>query len=645
MIYYVSNDGNDNNPATRERPLRTISRAAELAQPGDTVRVFSGLYREWVSPPRGGNDESSRITYEPADDGRPIIKGSDVITDWERVSGTVWKKEIDNSYFGNFNPFSEMLYGDWLVEPENKLHLAEVYINGRALFEALDTHELYSDEMRSLGFQGKGDTLPTPIAEPERSLYRWYAENDGEKTTILCNFRNFDPNSSLVEITVRPACFYPEKTGINYITVRGFEMAQAACSWAPPTAEQNAIIGPHYAKGWVIEDNVIHDAKCCGISLGKDSSSGQNEHTLYQRKSGHRYQLECVYRAFLGGWSRETVGSHTVRDNHVYDCGQAGIVGHLGCVFSRIEHNHIHDIGKRCEFWGHEMAGIKLHAAIDTVIANNNIHGCTLGIWLDWQAQGTRVTRNLMHENKRDMMLEVTHGPCLVDNNIFMSRFSLHNLAEGTAYVHNMFLGGTLLEPVKNRCTPYHHPHSTTPLGYAETLAGDDRVYNNIFLGAYDTEGISRPRAFRQFTACYDAFSAPDEYRDALAAHGILGVVAFTETPQPVWIGGNVYSGLAECGRLETRGLRAEGFTASLRCDGERWILDMRVPDEVSAFECALIDTDTLGRPRMVEQAYEDPDGKPISVDCDINGNSRGRIIAGPFATLSGGDESIIVWK
>ena len=31
----------------------------------------------------------------------------------------------------------------------------------------------------------------------------------------------------------------------------------------------------------------------------------------------------------------------------------------------------------------------------------NHIHHCTRGMWLDWQAQETRVTCNLMHDNTR----------------------------------------------------------------------------------------------------------------------------------------------------------------------------------------------------------------------------------------------------
>ena len=62
MIYHVSVNGCDRLPGTEQKPFRTISRAAEMALPGDTVRVHEGVYREWVNPKRGGR-EDARIVY------------------------------------------------------------------------------------------------------------------------------------------------------------------------------------------------------------------------------------------------------------------------------------------------------------------------------------------------------------------------------------------------------------------------------------------------------------------------------------------------------------------------------------------------------------------------------------------------------
>jgi hypothetical protein len=117
MIYYVSTNGSDSASGTADAPLRTISHAASIAVAGDTVRVKGGVYREYVDPKNGGIDDAHRIIYEAVDGERPIIKGSEIVTGWERVSGTVWHKSISNTFFGDFNHFAIAVFGDWMAKP------------------------------------------------------------------------------------------------------------------------------------------------------------------------------------------------------------------------------------------------------------------------------------------------------------------------------------------------------------------------------------------------------------------------------------------------------------------------------------------------------------------------------------------------
>ena len=37
--------------------------------------------------------------------------------------------------------------------------------------------------------------------------------------------------------------------------VSGFVVTKAATTWAPPAAYQDGMIGPHWSKGWIIEDS------------------------------------------------------------------------------------------------------------------------------------------------------------------------------------------------------------------------------------------------------------------------------------------------------------------------------------------------------------------------------------------------------
>src|ERR1700710_1961560 len=89
--------GADTADGSEGRPFRTINRAAAVAQPGDTVLVHGGEYREWVVPRHGGLSEQRRITYEAATGEHVVIKGSEVATGWEPVEGTVWKVAVPNS--------------------------------------------------------------------------------------------------------------------------------------------------------------------------------------------------------------------------------------------------------------------------------------------------------------------------------------------------------------------------------------------------------------------------------------------------------------------------------------------------------------------------------------------------------------------
>lgn len=65
--YHVSVDGSDAAEGTFSKPFRTIAYPARIAQPGDTVTVHEGTYREWINPTRGGTCDTLRIVYRAAE--------------------------------------------------------------------------------------------------------------------------------------------------------------------------------------------------------------------------------------------------------------------------------------------------------------------------------------------------------------------------------------------------------------------------------------------------------------------------------------------------------------------------------------------------------------------------------------------------
>ncbi len=644
MEYFVSSSAGKSGCGSFSEPFRTISEAAAAAMAGDIVTVMPGIYREEVNPPRGGR-EGAPVTYRSAEPRKAVITGAEEIKGWKRWKGTIYTVELDASLFGSYNPYTEILQGDWLNS--TGLHAGEVYLNGRAMHEVTSMDELESTNLHLEAW------------DPSFSLYKWFTEQKEGKTILYADFQGADPEKESVEINVRRRCFFPADTGINYITVSGFVLCKAATTWAPPTAFQDGMIGPHWSRGWIIENCEIADSKCSGISLGKKyQPENDNKWTRGGMKDGSQTEREVICLSLKEGWNRENTGSHIIRNCEIHDCGQAGIVGHLGCVFSLIENNSIHHINTRRELIGSEIGGIKLHAAIDTVIRNNRIHHCTRGIWLDWQAQGTRVSGNVFYENVmpekarrekgtapgEDLFIEVSHGPTIVDNNIFLSPFPLKLAAQGTAFIHNLFCGpftsigiGTNNGKTPNpRYTPYHMPHDTAIMGFMTILHGDDRFYGNIFTGSSRYTEWAEENTGKAGTSQFNGYPDPEEYFSRLQRALETDIRIDRERYYdhlPVYSRYNVYCMGAEPFDKESDAeiISNASIDFEERKDGIHLktnlfsMMKQRVP---------AISSEDLGTAFEPEERFENPDGSSILFDTDIHGVKRTEnSLPGPFSS------------
>jgi hypothetical protein len=603
--FHVSVRGNDANDGTSKRPLKTISAAARFARPGDVITVHAGVYRERVSPPRGGESDFRRIVYRAARGEKVEIKGSEIVRNWVKVQDHVWKVTLPNSFFGSFNPYSDLIHGDWFDPKGREHHTGAVYLNGEWLTEA---------------------ATPDEVLKHGGTTSLWYAVVDKDSTTITAQFKGVNPNGQLVEINVRRTVFYPEKTGIDYLTVRGFTMRHAATPWAPPTAEQIGLIGTHWSKGWIIENCLISHSICSGIALGKYGDEFDN--TSANTAEGY---VKTIERALANGWNKETVGHHIVRNNTISDCEQAGIVGSLGAIFSQITGNHIHTIWAKRLFSGAEMAGIKIHAAIDVIVKHNRIHDAGRGLWMDWMAQGTRISGNLLYNNTSDdIFLEVDHGPFLIDNNVLLSPCSIRDLSEGGAYVHNLIAGEIDCSPELSRSTPYHPAHSTALAGLVNIQGGDDRFYNNIFAPAAASTG-----------------SAQSESREpALTAR--FGLWRYDTSGFPIETGGNVYCGTARpyVKEVDPLVLREVDPQPAVVEKGGYIYLNLTLDRAIRRHTTSLVTTARLGKARVPGLAYENPDGSPLKVDSDYFGRPRSMSTpaAGPFEGGGPASGVIKVW-
>jgi len=93
--YFVAGDGRDSNPGTSvEKPFRTIGRAAQVLQPGDTCWIRQGVYRETVRITHSGREDKP-ITFARYRNERVIVDGSDVVVGpWTEDKCGVWRAKV-----------------------------------------------------------------------------------------------------------------------------------------------------------------------------------------------------------------------------------------------------------------------------------------------------------------------------------------------------------------------------------------------------------------------------------------------------------------------------------------------------------------------------------------------------------------------
>jgi len=434
-VYHVAcghSDASDDNPGTEEKPLLTISRAAELLQPGEKAVIHHGVYREEVHPARGGQGPDRMIAYEAAPGEDVLIKGSRV---WEgpfeeshlqkgpHGHGTgMMAGDLPPEFFHGFNPFlASNMRGKFLTMAEEWVKPRTDVIMGR------QTMMLYDGEpLKQLSNYHKlmGDVSGFWV---ERSGLRVHFKLPG----------GADPAEHTIEVTTQQQAFVPRKRRLGYIRVSGLQLEHSGDPISPP---QRALLSTNYGNHWIIEDCRVRHAHALGIDIGTGFGPGRPE-------------------------PHEDDGGHIVRRNHISWCGQCGLAGERGVDNSLIEDNVIEDVGDLDIEWEEESGCLKLHGC-DRVLIRRNVFRHTRfasGVWMDYICTNNRVTNNVFAD-LRTMLGATYFEGCRqtswVDNNLY---WKIENgdhrevqppwvehgglavdcdSGEGMVVVHNLIVGG-----------------------------------------------------------------------------------------------------------------------------------------------------------------------------------------------------------
>ena len=99
-----------------------------------------------------------------------MITGAEPLKGWKHCEGNVWMARVPNTLFGNYNPYTTVISGDWYFSPD-PAHTGEVYLNGKAMYESFSLEDI------------KNPVMDYRSWDPEGTLYRWYTCQSGDFTT------------------------------------------------------------------------------------------------------------------------------------------------------------------------------------------------------------------------------------------------------------------------------------------------------------------------------------------------------------------------------------------------------------------------------------------------------------------------------
>lgn len=461
-IFYVNqNDprASDNNSGTEDRPLLTINRAAQLARPGECVRIHAGVYREMIRPRFGGEGPDRMIAYEAAPGEQVIIKGSRILTGtWlpardplekgDLYSKSLWMIALPDKLFENgYFPFRTPN----LTSPELALMPWAQERRGRSPY-TLSRGLLFQDGQRMVQLATYEDLVHLPGS--------YWVAPDG-RTVYIDPFGSGNPNGRHFEAAIQPHLLQPEKTGLGYIRVSGLIFEQCANGLAQIGAGALYTMGGHH---WIIENNTIRHVNSVGIEAGYLTFE-EADKTQAPRTDAD-------------------LGHTIIRGNHIYDCGTAGIRS-TTVSFSLVETNEISDCGWQDAEYEWEVAGIKLLMTHGTLVRNNRISDIRGGggIWLDWDNRNSRVTGNLIEDIStlaNAIMIEASQQTNFIDHNII---WNIDGAGVALSDSDNQLVAQNLIGDTTGNLVRANVATARLLHGRRVTSTGN-RVLNNIFVDA-----------------------------------------------------------------------------------------------------------------------------------------------------------------
>jgi hypothetical protein len=404
--WYVSPNGSNTNAGTAASPFKTIQEAANAAEPGDTVLIHAGTYRETVTPARSGT-AGAPITYKPYGDGTVTISGANVVSGFQQSSGSIYTTYNDSSNLGEGNN-QIFVDGQMINEarwPATSLDLShptlatatsntpKVVADGQwttstlrdpaltqpagfwdgAIIDILpgqqwvaQTGTVISSSRGQLTYRYRQMNVPYTLPSAGDKFYlfgtpgaldssgEWYLNSKTGEMSIWTP-DGMNPNSETIEVKGRQDAF--DLNNRSYIDIQGISLFAATIQ---TNNHSNGIVlnglNAKYVSQSVVNSNGWSEPTITGIQLCGSNSTLENSVIAYSSGNG----------VYLNG-SNNTVSNSLVHDTDyaATTCSGIEVLG----VRMHVENNTVFNAGRD---------GIKLSNSTDTFIVRNVVHDVML---------------------------------------------------------------------------------------------------------------------------------------------------------------------------------------------------------------------------------------------------------------------------
>ena len=408
--YYVSPNGNDNNAGTANAPFQTVRHGLEQVQPGDSLKLMAGTYREGEIYIDNGGSSTSPVVIQGAGPGQTFIKGSEVVDGWTQHNGSIWRV--------NWGTNSQQLF-----------------VDGKHLQQIGATSGWHGNNLEAVG-NGLGDMSAGSFFYDNGVLYAWLADGG-------------NPNNHLMEASVKNWLLDGENRS-SYITMCDLTLAH---SNGTHDGSRGYLLKTG-TRGWILDNlnmaygdfmcinltGIEHIMRNCTIQyggdVGLDMNNSDNAHnwTWYEGAPFMGTLIEgCFftknnYRNFYWEWHGgamkliPAIKGLTLRKNRIEDNNGPGIwfdhavgeniitdnliIGNEYGIFYEIQPNlSSTDFGAiicNNRVIGSKLTGIYVSASSNVVVQHNTVYDCWLGIAVhgmprgDFELYSNVITKNVI---------------------------------------------------------------------------------------------------------------------------------------------------------------------------------------------------------------------------------------------------------